>query len=100
MHIFNSSGDIAGDSEGDEHGGGGESRHMEDSFDDDDAEEEEGEDEAAEQELGEATVRLVRLFANLCINEEIGVQLAKRKDTINVRNYHTQVWCHRAVIHV
>lgn len=84
MHIFSSSGDNATDSDGDEWGSGGSDSKgkIDDSFDDYDNEG--GEDEAAEQELGEATVRLVRLFANICINEDIGVQLAKRKDTINV----------------
>jgi hypothetical protein len=84
MHILSSSGDNAADSDGDEWGSGGSDSKgkIDDSFDDYDNEG--GDDEAAEQELGEATVRLVRLFANICINEDIGVQLAKRKDTINV----------------
>jgi len=35
----------------------------------------------AEQELGDATVKLIRLFANLSINESIGKTLAKRRDS-------------------
>jgi hypothetical protein len=35
----------------------------------------------AEAELNDATVKLLRLFANMTINETIGYTLAKRKDT-------------------
>ena len=38
-------------------------------------------DGCAEAELNDATVKLLRLFANLTINETIGQMLAKRKDT-------------------
>jgi hypothetical protein len=38
-------------------------------------------DGCAESELNDATVKLLRLFANLTINETIGFLLAKRKDT-------------------
>lgn len=51
------------------------------------------ENEAAEQELGEATVRLVRLFANIAINSDIGFALARRKDTVNVRLHRLHVKC-------
>lgn len=38
-------------------------------------------DGCAESELNDATVKLLRLFANLTINESIGSQLARRRDT-------------------
>jgi len=38
-------------------------------------------DGCAEAELNDATVKLLRLFANLTINETIGQMLARRKDT-------------------
>lgn len=42
------------------------------------------EESAAEHELCDATVKLLRLFANLSINESIGFTLAKRKDCTKV----------------
>jgi hypothetical protein len=42
------------------------------------------EESAAEYELCDATVKLLRLFANLSINEAIGYSLAKRKDSAKV----------------
>ena len=38
----------------------------------------------AEFELSDATVKLLRLYANLSINESIGYALAKRKDSTKV----------------
>jgi hypothetical protein len=42
------------------------------------------EESAAEYELCDATVKLLRLFANLSINESIGFALAKRRDSAKV----------------
>lgn len=51
----------------------------------DKGEESDGEGEsAAEYELCDATVKLLRLFANLSINESIGFALAKRRDSAKV----------------
>lgn len=42
-------------------------------------------DGTAEYELSDATVKLLRLYANLSINESIGYALAKRKDSTKVK---------------
>lgn len=91
MHLFGSSGEGGADSEDEDWRGSGASKG---DIDDSSGEEEEEEgNEAAEQELGEATIRLVRLFANIAINSEIGTLLAKRKDTVNVSEQSTKVVC-------
>ena len=51
------------------------------SFESADHENDQEDDGCAEADLNDATVKLLRLFANLTINETIGFTLAKRKDT-------------------
>ena len=42
--------------------------------------------EMAEQELGDATIKLLRLLANLCMDPAIGAALAKRYEALQVKN--------------
>jgi hypothetical protein len=51
------------------------------------------EENVAEYELCDATVKLLRLFANLSINEAIGYSLAKRKDSAKVYFQISQLCC-------
>lgn len=57
----------------------------------DESDGEEQEESAAEHELCDATVKLLRLFANLSINESIGFTLAKRKDSTKVYDRHSSL---------
>jgi hypothetical protein len=48
--------------------------------------EEEADDDAAEIELRDATVKLLRLLANLSIDERVGSTLACKNQTISVKS--------------
>ncbi len=52
--------------------------------DNNNAEQDASDRKMAEYELGDATVKLVRLFANLSINESIGEILARRRESLEV----------------
>ncbi len=62
-----------------------------DEVDEEDEDFENGEgNSAGEQELWDATIKLLRLLANLCIDETIGSALAKRPEAL-------QVWIMRPI---
>lgn len=52
--------------------------------DDENEDEDNGDAGVDINELSDATVKLLRLLANLAINEQIGVQLANKRDTLKV----------------
>jgi hypothetical protein len=56
-----------------------------DAADDEEEEQQFEVDQAAEVELRDATIKLVRLLANLCIDPSTGLSVGSRHDNIQVR---------------